>query len=203
MAQSVYKLASNMTVHASDDPSAAYLADTLRSFRMYKKLGDAAMAQVTDDADLLTLIDPGSNSIATIVKHIGGNLRSRFTDFLTTDGEKPDRDRDGEFEMPAVPSRAEIMQWWESGFAVALAAIESLAPGDLSRTVYIRREPFLVVEALNRLVTHLAYHVGQIVYVARHLAGERWTTLSIPKGESKQYAIGTFKESAVPRRTNP
>ena len=189
-----------METGTSDPLARAYLADTLRSFRMYKKLGDAAMAQVTADADLLRLIDPGSNSIATIVKHVGGNLRSRFTDFLTTDGEKPDRDRDGEFEMPTAPSRDEILRWWESGFAVALAAIESLAPDDLTRTVHIRREPFLVVEALNRLVAHLAYHVGQIVYVARHLAGEQWTTLSIPKGQSKQ-ATGSFKSGDVPRRT--
>jgi hypothetical protein len=191
-----------MDAKASDALSRAYLADTLRSFRMYKKLGDAAMAQVVADADLLRQIDPGSNSIATVVKHLGGNLRSRFRDFLTTDGEKPDRDRDGEFEMAldeAAPSRAEILEWWESGFAVALASIESLEPDDLMRTVYIRREPFLVVEALNRLVTQ-AYHVGQIVYVARHVAGDRWTTLSIPKGQSKQYGVGSFKDGVVPRR---
>jgi hypothetical protein len=192
-----------MEAEASDALARAYLTDTLRSFRMYKKLGDAAMAQVVDDANLLRQIDAGSNSIATVVKHVGGNLRSRFRDFLTTDGEKPDRDRDGEFEMPldaAAPSRAEILEWWESGFAVALASIEALEPADLTRTVHIRREPFLVVEALNRLVTHLAYHVGQIVYVARHVAGNRWTTLSIPKGQSRQYGVGSFKDGAVPRR---
>jgi Protein of unknown function (DUF1572) len=192
-----------MEAEASDALSRAYLTDTLRSFRMYKKLGDTAMAQVVADADLLRKIDAGSNSIATVVKHIGGNLRSRFRDFLTTDGEKPDRDRDGEFEMPlgaAAPSRAEILEWWESGFAVALASIEALEPGDLTRTVHIRREPFLVVEALNRLVTHLAYHVGQIVYVARHVAGERWTSLSIPKGMSRQLGVGSFKSGEVPRK---
>jgi Protein of unknown function (DUF1572) len=182
---------------------AAYLADTLRSFRMYKKLGDAAIAQVVADADLHKTIDPGSNSIATVVKHISGNLRSRFTDFLTTDGEKPDRDRDGEFEMPSPASREAIRQWWESGFSVAFAALESLAPEDLTRTVHIRREPFLVVEALNRSVTHLAYHVGQIVYVARHLAGEHWTSLSIPKGQSRQHGVGTFKEGTTPGKPNP
>ena len=145
-------------------------------------------------------IDPGSNSLATIVKHIGGNLRSRFTDFLTTDGEKPDRDRDAEFEIASPPSREEILSWWESGFSAALGAIEALQPADLTRTVHIRHEPFLVVEALNRLVTHLAYHVGQMVYVARHLAGDQWTTLSIPKGQSRQYGVGSFKDGAVPRR---
>jgi len=187
---------------APDPLSTAYLADTIRAFRMYKKLGDAAMAQVGADADLHATIDPGSNSIATIVKHLSGNLRSRFTDFLTSDGEKPDRDRDAEFEVPPgpAPSRDEILQRWESGFAVAMATLESLTPVDLTRTVHIRREPFLVVEALNRLVTHLAYHVGQIVYVARHLAGERWTSLSIPKGQSKQFGVGTFKDGEIPRR---
>ena len=185
---------------APHDLSAACLADLARSCKQYKVLGVAALAHVAADRDLHTVIDPNSNSIATIVKHLSGNLRSRFTDFLTSDGEKPDRDRDGAFEMPVAASRDEILQWWQSGFTVALAAIESLGPGDLMRTVYIRREPFLVVEALNRLVTHLAYHVGQIVYVARHLAGDGWTTLSIPKGQSRQYGTGTFKQNAIPRR---
>src|SRR5258708_38386513 len=123
-----------METQGSPELSAAYLADILRSFRQYKTLGEAAMVQVADDADLNTIIDPGSNSIATIVKHISGNLQSRFTDFLTTDGEKPDRDRDGEFEMPAAASRDEILRWWQSGFTIALASIEALEPGDLMRT---------------------------------------------------------------------
>ena len=187
---------------AIDSLLASQLADVIRMFRSYKALGDAALRN-TPDEHLHTELDANSNSIAIIVKHLGGNLRSRFTDFLTTDGEKPDRDRDGEFEMPpdeAAPSRAEILGWWDSGFAVALASIESLEPDDLTRTVYIRREPFLVVEAINRLITHLAYHVGQIVYVARHLAGGQWTTLSIPKGQSKEYGTGSFKDGVVPRR---
>src|ERR1700694_5061625 len=125
-----------MEIPVPHDLSAAYLADVVRSFRQYKALGEAAIAQVAADADLHTIIDPGSNSIATIVKHISGNLRSRFTDFLTTDGEKPDRDRDGEFEMPTPASREEILQWWQSGFSVAIGAIEALAPGDLTRTIY-------------------------------------------------------------------
>jgi hypothetical protein len=188
----VYKNQITMPTDTSD-AGAAYLADTLRSFRVYKKLGEAAIAQVVADTDLHRMIDPGSNSIAMVVKHLAGNLRSRFTDFLTTDGEKPDRDRDGEFEMPVPASREEILQWWHSGFSVALTAVESLTPADLTRTVYIRSEPFLVVEALNRLVTHLAYHVGQIVYVARHLTGQPWTSLSIPKGQSRQHGTGSFK----------
>src|SRR5438046_5513186 len=123
----------------------AYLRDALRAFRMYKELGERAIAQVTSDEDLHRQIDPDSNSIAVIVKHVAGNLRSRFRDFLTTDGEKPDRNRDAEFEMPTEASREEIMRWWNEGWSVVLATVESLKPEDLERTVTIRREAFLVV----------------------------------------------------------
>ena len=143
---------------------------------------------------------PDANSIAVIVKHLAGNLRSRFSDFLTTDGEKPDRDRDAEFDMAERVSRAEINAWWEDGWAIALASLESLTPEDLERTVTIRGEPFLVLEALNRLAAHTAYHVGQIVLLAKHFAGPNWKTLTIPKGQSRQYATGTFKQGTVPRR---
>src|SRR5258708_7423581 len=163
---------------------AAYLRDVLRSFRNYKGLGDAAIAQIPADADLHNSIDPDSNSIAVIVKHLSGNLRSRFQDFLTTDGEKPWRNRDAEFEMPEAVSRAELLRWWNDGWAMALTTIETLTPADLGKTVKIRGEAFLVVEALNRLVTHAAYHVGQIVYLARHLAWPNWRSLSIPRGKS-------------------
>ena len=176
----------------------AFLTDIARTFRNYKTLGERAMAQVTDD-DLHVLLDPESNSIALIVKHVGGNLRSRFTDFLTTDGEKPERNRDGEFEMPARASRAEILAWWESGWSAALGAIDSLTPDDLERTVYVRKEAFLVMEALNRSVTHTAYHVGQILFVAKHLAGAKWTSLSIPKNRSADFAVGRFKQGIVPK----
>lgn len=163
-----------------DDFRRVYLNDILRTYRMYKTLGERAMAQV-DDASLHATLDSESNSIAVLVKHIAGNLRSRFTDFLTADGEKPDRNRDGEFEMPDHASRAEILRWWESAWAIALASIESLQPADLDRTVIIRGEAFPVVEQLNRLASHAAYHVGQIVHLARHYAGSKWTSLSIPK----------------------
>src|SRR5688572_29239455 len=143
-----------------------YLVDVLRTYRNYKTLGERAIAQVTD-ADLHTLVDPDANSIAVIVKHLAGNLRSRFSDFLTTDGEKPDRDRDAEFEMTARPSRDDIVGSWEAAWAIALASLESLTPDDLERTVTIRGEPFLVLEALNRLAGHTAYHVGQIVLLAK------------------------------------
>jgi hypothetical protein len=178
---------------------AAYLRDVLRSFRNYKALGDAAIAQIPADADLRKLIDPDSNSIAIIAKHLSGNLRSRFQEFLTTDGEKPWRNRDGEFEVPEGISRAEILRWWNDGWSVALTSIEALTPADLDKTVTIRGEAFLVVEALNRLVTHAAYHVGQIVYLARHLSWPHWKSLSIPKGRSADVAKGDFKERGIAR----
>jgi hypothetical protein len=161
-----------------------YLKDLVGTYRLYKSLGERALAQVRTDADLHKTIDPDSNSIAVIVRHVAGNLRSRFRDFLTTDGEKPDRNRDGEFEMRDVASRDEILQWWNEGWTTAMASIEALTPEDLDRTIHIRGEPSLVVEALNRSVTHTAYHVGQIVYIARHLASPDWKSLSIPKRKS-------------------
>ena len=182
-----------------DEVASRYLVDLIRTFRNYKALGDGALAQVSD-ADLHTLVDRDANSISVIVKHLAGNLRSRFTDFLTTDGEKPDRDRDAEFEMTERVSRDDINGWWEQGWGIALASIESLTPEDLERTVTIRSEPFHVVEALNRLATHAAYHVGQIVLLAKHFAGPKWKTLSIPKGQSKQHVKGTYKQGIVPRR---
>ena len=181
----------------SDDFRSAYLRDIARTYRNYKTLGERAMAQASD-ADLHTLVDPDANSIAIIVKHLAGNLRSRFTDFLTTDGEKPTRNRDAEFEMPDHAPRAEMLQWWESSWKVTLDTIDALTPDDLDRTVYIRGEAFLVVESLNRLATHTAYHVGQIVLLAKHVAGPKWTSLSIPKHRSAE-AKGEFKQRFIPR----
>lgn len=166
---------------------------------MYKELGERAIAQVESDEDLTRQIDPESNSIAIIVKHIAGNLRSRFRDFLASDGEKPDRNRDGEFELTGRASREEILRWWNEGWATVLLAVDSLIPADLERTVHIRGEGFLVVEALNRSVAHTASHVGQIVYLARHLASSSWKSLSIPKGRSGDAGAGTYKGGA--RRT--
>ena len=173
------------------------VVDLLRTFRNYKALGDRALSQVSD-ADLHALIDPDANSIAVIVKHLAGNLRSRFTDFLTSDGEKPDRDRDAEFEMPEQVSREGIVRWWEEGWAVALGSVESLTGDDLEKTVTIRGEPFLVIEAINRLTTHAAYHVGQMVFLAKHFAGPQWKSLSIPKGQSKMATKGTYKQGIIP-----
>jgi uncharacterized protein DUF1572 len=186
---------------ATDDFRAACLADLRRLFRMYKDLGEKALAQ-TPDAQLNTAIDAESNSIAVTVKHIGGNLRSRFRDFLTSDGEKPDRKRDTEFEQPTPVSRDEVMRWWNEGWGELTSALDALTPADLEHTIKIRDEAFLVVEALHRSVTHTAYHVGQIVYLARHFAGPAWRSLSIPKGQSEQLLTkGAFKSGTVPRVT--
>jgi hypothetical protein len=171
-----------------DDVRAAYLRDLDFTFRYHKAIADRAIAQIADE-QLHTLVDGEANSIAIIIKHVAGNLRSRYTDFLTTDGDKPDRNRDGEFEMPERVSRAELMAAWERGFGQVLDTIGALQPDDLERTVYVRKEPFLVVEALNRSVTHTAYHVGQIVLLAKHFAGTTWTTLTIAKGKSAEAGV--------------
>lgn len=176
----------------------AYLKDIIRTYRNYHTMGEKAIAQVRDDSALHTQIDPDSNSIAVIVKHVYGNLRSRFTDFLTTDGEKPDRNRDDEFEMPQQVSREQLLKWWAEGFRVVLGTLGAMKPEDLERTVHIRGEAFLAVEAINRSATHTAYHAGQIVYVARHLASGQWTSLSIPKGMSAGFG-GDFKTKGIAR----
>ena len=175
-----------------------YLRDIVRTFRNYKALGDKALAQAPD-AHLHTELDPNSNSIAVTVKHVGGNLRSRFENFLTTDGEKPDRNRDGEFEITERASRADILGLWDRGWTTALGSLETLRPEDLDRTIHIRGEAFAVVEALNRSATHTAYHVGQIVYLARHFSGPAWKSLSIPRGESTRFMRGDFKDKGIAR----
>ncbi len=168
------------------DLAAHFREDVIVQFEKLKAQADAAIAQVSDE-ELFTSIDPESNSIATVMRHIAGNLRSRFTDFLTSDGEKPDRHRDGEFETPAGVDRAAVMNDWESGFAVLFAALRDLAPGDLQREVFIRRHPLTEVQALDRAMTHVASHVGQIVLLAKHLRGPAWRTLSIPRGQSDTF----------------
>jgi hypothetical protein len=147
-------------------------------------MAEKAIAQVSSDEDLNRELDQDSNSIAIIMKHMSGNLRSRFRDFLTSDGEKPDRNRDTEFESDKRVSREQLLKWWNDGWNIALGSIEALKPEDLVRTIRIRDEQLLVVEALNRSVTHAAYHVGQIVYLARHFASPNWTTLSIPRAKT-------------------
>ena len=163
----------------------SYLKDSLDVFRYYKKLGERAMAQCPDDA-LFASLDAESNSIAIIVKHMAGNMRSRWTDFLTTDGEKPDRNRDTEFETPPK-TRAELKELWERGWKHVFDALEPLGDEDLVRTITIRTEPHSVMQAINRQIAHYSYHVGQIVYVAKHLSGSKWQTLTVPKKESAEF----------------
>jgi Protein of unknown function (DUF1572) len=173
--------ADDMNVAAGD----AYLRDVAQLFRKYQELAERAIAYVSDEAKLHVQLDAASNSIAVIMKHVAGNLRSRYTDFLTTDGEKPNRNRDAEFEMPEQASRDEILRSWRDGFDVALRSIEALTPDDLDKTIYIRGEAHSVVQALNRSITHTTYHVGQVVYLARHFAGPDWRPLTIPKKPSR------------------
>jgi hypothetical protein len=161
-----------------------YLDDTLRQFRKLKTQAEQAVAQI-GDGQLLAVLDPESNSIAVIMKHMAGNMRSRWTDFLTSDGEKPDRDRDGEFDLGAAETRARVLAAWEEGWARLFDAIGSLSVDDLGKTVRIRGESHSVVEAINRQTTHYAAHVGQIVLLAKHYAGPRWQTLSIPRRGSR------------------
>ncbi|MGH9360280.1 MAG: DUF1572 family protein, partial [Thermoanaerobaculia bacterium] len=165
-----------------------YLDDVLLQLRKYQALGEAAMAQV-DDAALLRRLDPESNSIALLVKHMAGNMRSRWTDFLESDGEKPWRGRDLEFEDEGGETRARVVERWTQGWATCLAAIGALGPDDLARTVAIRGEPHTVVEAIQRQLTHYAYHVGQIVFLAKHFAGPSWRSLSIPRGRSADFEV--------------
>lgn len=162
-----------------------YLADALQSFRNAKKLAERALEQVSDE-EFFARIDAESNSIAIIVKHIAGNLHSRWRDFLTTDGEKPDRNRDTEFELSAE-SREALMQFWETGWQTLFDNIGPLTPEDFERTVTIRGEPHTIVEAINRQLTHYAMHVGQIVFLAKHLKASDWRTLSVPRNHSRQF----------------
>jgi hypothetical protein len=168
------------------DFAAAYLEDVRALARHYKQMADDAMAQV-DDARFATPLGDEENGIALIVKHLAGNLRSRWTDFLTTDGEKPDRDRDAEFELGGGDDRAALMDAWERGWAVFFHTLDSLTPADLDRTVHIRTEPYTVIRAVQRGVAHACYHVGQIVLLAKHFAGPEWRTLSVPRRQSQQF----------------
>lgn len=165
----------------------SYAKDSLDILKQYKRLAERALEQAPDQA-LNAALDAESNSIAVIVKHLAGNMRSRFTDFLTTDGEKPDRNRDGEFES-SPQTRAEIMALWEAGWKHVFDAIAPLTDEDLARTVKIRGEAHSVMQALNRQVAHYSYHVGQIVFLAKHFAaaGSGWTAVTIPRGKSGDF----------------
>lgn len=163
----------------------SYLKDSIEVLRYYKRLAERAIAEVPDEA-LVAAPDAESNSIAIIVKHLAGNMRSRFTDFLTSDGEKPDRKRDSEFERPPK-TRAELMAIWEAGWQHVFNALTPLNEAQLSQKVYIRSEAHSVTQAINRQLAHYAYHVGQIVYVAKLCAGMKWTSLTIPRGKSEEF----------------
>lgn len=163
-----------------------YLEEARRQMRGHKRMGEGAMAQLRDE-DFFVTLDPESNSVAILVKHLAGNMRSRFTDFLTSDGEKPDRFRDREFEVTPATTRADVMKWWEEGWAVVFAAIDPLKPEDVMRMVTIRGEPHTVLQAINRQIAHYAQHIGQIVFLAKHLRSSEWETLSIPRGKSEEY----------------
>jgi hypothetical protein len=160
-----------------------YLADALKVFRTYKELGERAIAQARDE-DLFVTLDPEANSIALVVKHMWGNMRSRWTDFLTSDGEKPDRNRDTEFVQDEGLTRADVLHWWADGWQLVFDAVEPLDAADLARTVTIRGVPHTVMQAINRQLAHYAYHVGQIVFLAKHFRSSEWQSLSIPRGQS-------------------
>ncbi len=163
----------------------SYLEDSIALFRHYKKLSEGAIAQVSD-AQLYASPDPESNSIAVIVKHMVGNMNSRWSDFLHSDGEKPWRNRDAEFEAPPA-TRAALLELWEQGWATLFGALEPLTESDLSRTITIRGEAHSVMQAINRQLAHYPYHVGQIVFLAKHLQQQNWQSLSVPRGKSQDF----------------
>ena len=176
------------------NPLEIYLQDSRRQFQALKKQADLALAQVTDEHWFVTL-DKESNNLAVIVKHIAGNLRSRWTDIFTSDGEKPDRNRDTEFELTDTDTKAALQVYWDQCWEILFSTLNSINADDLGRTILIRQEPHAVIEAINRQLTHYAGHVGQIVFLARHLVADHWHSLSIPRGQS-----AAFNASAQPKR---
>ena len=163
-----------------------YLNDALQSLHDYKKLAEGALAQLSDE-DFFKTLDEESNSIAVNMKHMAGNMISRWTDFLTTDGEKPERDRDLEFVMLPGTTKDDMVAYWEKGWRSVFDAIEPLQPEDLMRTVRIREQDHTVVQAINRQLAHYAYHTGQIVYLAKHFKSTGWQSLSVPRNKSAEF----------------
>ena len=179
-----------------------YLADALQTFRDYKKLAERAFAQI-GEADFFKTLDEESNSIAVNMKHMAGNMISRWTDFLTTDGEKPERDRDIEFVMLPGTTKDEMVAYWEQGWERVFEAVEPLQPDDLMRTVTIRGQEHTVIQAINRQLTHYAYHTGQIVYLAKLFKSTDWQSLSVPRNKSAAFNAHLeqkIKESSVTSR---
>ena len=185
-----------------NDVAAHYLEEARRQLRGHKRMGEGAMNQLRDE-DFFFTLDPESNSIAILVKHLAGNMRSRFTDFLTSDGEKPDRFRDTEFELTPSTTRADVMNLWEQGWVTVFAALDPLQAQDVMRTVTIRSEPHTVLQAINRQIAHYAQHIGQIVLLAKHLRSNEWQTLSTPRGKSEDFkqhkAMAGQYERGVPK----
>jgi len=165
---------------------AQYLPEAISQLRGLKKLAEKALAQVSE-ADFFATLDAESNSVALIVKHLAGNMRSRWTDFLGSDGEKPDRHRDSEFLAEEKDTRESLERRWQEAWTILFEAIEPLSAEDLGREVVIRGEIHSVLKAVNRQMVHYAYHVGQLVFLAKHFAGSRWQSLSVPRGESEQF----------------
>jgi hypothetical protein len=170
---------------SSSEIGALYIDEAFRSLRGHKRLADDAIAQLSNE-QFFAVPDSESNSVAIMVKHMAGNMRSRFSDFLTSDGEKSDRNRDQEFLMNADAKREEILAVWEKYWQLVFDTLNGISPEDLERTVTIRGEPHTVLRAINRQVAHYAYHVGQIVFLAKHWKGAQWKTLSVPRGQSEQ-----------------
>lgn len=158
----------------------AYLTEVVRLLRQYRELAERAVAQAGPEA-AFRATDAEANSIAVLLQHLAGNMRSRWTDFLTTDGEKPDRNRDAEFELEPGTTLDDVMAWWEDGWCRTFAALEALGPGDLLREVHIGGKPLSVLQAIERQLAHYAYHVGQIVLLAKQARGAEWETLSVPR----------------------
>jgi hypothetical protein len=175
----------------------SYIKDSLSLFHYYKRLAERAIEQAPDEA-LFTSLDAESNSIAVIVKHISGNMRSRWKDFLTSDGEKPDRNRDAEFETSPT-TRRELLEKWEEGWRYVFAALEPLGDADVSRTVTIRSEPHSVMQAINRQIAHYSYHIGQIVFLAKHFAAADWRAITVPRGKSTEFTAAV-KEGRASQR---
>jgi len=165
--------------------STSYLKDSLSLFRFYKKLAEGAMEQVSDE-QLFAALDEEMNSLAIVVKHMAGNMRSRWTDFLTTDGEKPDRNRDSEFVAPPA-TREELIRLWNEGWGLVFSALEPLSDSDLTRKITIRGEPHSVMQAINRQIAHYSYHCGQIVFLAKHFKAGDWKSLSVPRNRSAEF----------------
>ena len=174
-----------------ESPEMLYLQDVVEQFRQLKSLADRAMAQVRDE-DVFATLDDESNSLAILIQHMAGNMRSRWTDFLTSDGEKPDRNRDSEFVVAAGTSRQDLQERWEEGWRCLFQTLTALSEEDLALTVLIRAEPHSVIKAINRQLTHYGYHVGQIVFLAKHFASDHWRTLSVPRGKSRQFNAEKF-----------